>query len=199
MSATQKRKCFLDPCHSKCINLSKLQLSRMKLKMKLELRTLKKIADEVVHEGDSSYVVVVPANVYENPLDTIPIQSFEGINGCYGSATEEQLKSFFGENIPYNTTAGAKDLGTSARMETEPTKETLPSQQLETVPTPGKSVNTPPASFPVDDIELQNAIWNIAPELSLEDTTAPTDQMSFDDFLMDHADHDDTGVLFDLS
>ncbi|KAG4079059.1 hypothetical protein HA402_001714 [Bradysia odoriphaga] len=173
----------------------------MKLKMKLELRTLKKIADEVVHEGDN-YVVVVPANVYENPLDTIPIQSFEGINGCYGSATEEQLKAFFGENIPYNTTAGTKEPGTSARMvtmETEPKNETPTLQQLETVPTPGKSVNNQPASFPVDDIELQNAIWNIAPELTLEDTTAPTDQVSFDDFLMNHDDPDNTGVLFDLS
>lgn len=109
MSTAEKRKCFLDPCHSKCINVSKLQLSRMKLKMKLELRTLKKIADEVVHEGDS-YVVVVPATVYENPLDTVPTQSFEGINGCYGSATEEQLKSFFGDNIPYKATNGAKGM-----------------------------------------------------------------------------------------
>lgn len=76
----------------------------MKLKMKLELRALKKITEEVVHEGDS-YVVVVPANVYENPLDSIPIQSHEGINGCYGGhVTYEQLKMFFGENIPQKTT-----------------------------------------------------------------------------------------------
>lgn len=99
MNTAQKRKCFLDPCYSKNVNVSNLQLSRMKLKMKLELRALKKITEEVVHEGDS-YAVVVPANVYENPLDTVPIQSHEGINGFYGTATEEQLKTFFGENIP---------------------------------------------------------------------------------------------------
>lgn len=109
MNDPQKRKCFLDPCHSKNVNVSKLQLSRMKLKMKLELRTLKKITEEVVHEGDS-YVVVVPANVYENPLDTIPIQSHEGISGCYGSATEAQLKTFFGENIPVKAVPIAKGL-----------------------------------------------------------------------------------------
>lgn len=83
----------------------------MKLKMKLELRTLKKIADEVVHEDDS-YVVVVPANVYENPLDTIPTPSFDGINGCYGSATEEQLKLFYGDSMPYKPVIGVKGLKT---------------------------------------------------------------------------------------
>lgn len=109
MSSAQQRKCFLDPCHSKCINVSKLELSRMKLKMKLELRTLKKIADEVVQEGDS-YVVVVPATVYENPLDTIPTQSFDGINGSYGSATEEQLKTFFGDHLPHKAVVAVKGL-----------------------------------------------------------------------------------------
>ncbi len=110
MNTAQKRKCFLDPCHSKNVNVSNLQLSRMKLKMKLELRTLKKITEEVVYEGDN-YVVVVPANVYENPTDTVPIQSYEGINGCYGSATEEQVKMFFGEHIPLTkSTTGTKGL-----------------------------------------------------------------------------------------
>lgn len=110
MSSAQKRKCFLDPCHSKNVNVTNLQLSRMKLKMKLELRALKKITEEVVHEG-GNYVVVVPANVYENPLESVPIQSHEGLNGCYGSATEEQIKTFFGENIPMKTaTSNAKGL-----------------------------------------------------------------------------------------
>lgn len=109
MSSAQKRKCFLDPVHSKNVNVTNLQLSRMKLKMQLELRALKKITEEVVHEGDS-YVVVVPSNVYESPLDTVPVPSHEGLTGCYGSATEEQLKAFFGENIPLNSsvTPGAK-------------------------------------------------------------------------------------------
>lgn len=83
-------------------------------------------------------------------------------------------------------------------METESTNE-KPTLKLETVATPKKSLKKSPVSCPVDDMELQNAISNITLDLSLEHTTAPTDQMSFDDFLMDHADHDNTGVLFDLS
>lgn len=81
-------------------------------------------------------------------------------------------------------------------METETTNEFPTLQQLDTVDHPEKSVKIPSA---VDDIELQNAIWNITPDLNLEHTTVPTDQISFDDFLMDHADHDSAGVLFDLS
>lgn len=64
---------------------------------------------------------------------------------------------------------------------------------------PEKSFEDMPILCPVDDVELQNAIWNITPDLNLENPTVPSDQMSFDDFLMDHAGDDNTGVLFDLS
>lgn len=64
---------------------------------------------------------------------------------------------------------------------------------------PDKSFEDIPASCPVDDVELQNAIWNITPDLNLGTPTVPSHQMSFDDFLMDHAGDDNTGVLFDLS
>lgn len=222
MSASQKRKCFLDPCHSKNVNVSKLQLSRMKLKMKLELRTLKKITEEVVHEGDS-YVVVVPANVYENPLDTIPIQSHEGIIGCYGSATAEQLKMFYGDNIPKSVsiTKGLKNFCfkksklfiqyvqniTSEKSSAVEKKIAIesPKFEQESPPvevagaSPDESLKYVPTSCPVDEIELQNAIWNITPDLNLENPTVPSDQMSFDDFLMGHTGDDNSGVLFDLS
>lgn len=57
-----------------------------------------------------------------------------------------------------------------------------------------------PGSNQVDDMELQNAIWNITPDLSLEQTSVPTDQiMSFDDFLMGETGDDNTGMLFDLN
>lgn len=56
-----------------------------------------------------------------------------------------------------------------------------------------------PPACPVDDIELRNAIWNITPDLNLGNPTVPSDQMSFDDFLMDHTADDNAGVLFDLS
>lgn len=71
-------------------------------------------------------------------------------------------------------------------------------------PKPSIAVSSPegehvPISCPDDDIELQNAIWNITPDMSLGNPTVPTDQISFDDFLMDHTGDDNTGILFDLS
>lgn len=71
--------------------------------------------------------------------------------------------------------------------------------EVPTPTSPEKSFDDIPISCPVDDVELQNAIWNITPDLNLENPTVPSDQMSFDDFLMDHAGDDNTGVLFDLS
>lgn len=107
--AINQHKCLLDPCHSKVINVNKLDLSRMKLKMKIESRALKKITEEVLHEGNN-YVVVVPENVYINPLETVAISSYDGIPGCYGSATEDQLKEFFGKNDPPETPVSEKGL-----------------------------------------------------------------------------------------
>ncbi|KAJ6638418.1 hypothetical protein Bhyg_11153 [Pseudolycoriella hygida] len=186
MSSAQKRKLFLDPCHSKCVNISNLQISRMKLKMKLEMKALKKITEEVVNEGND-YIVVVPANVYENPLDTIPIPSHEGIKGCYGSATEEQIRNFFGDNVLMTNTSSTKD--NEMQMDGESAEESTTSKPIQAT-SPKQTINEPP----VDDAELQNAIWNIAPDLNL----ANTHQMSFDDFLMDAGD-ENAGVLFDLS
>lgn len=106
----QNRRDSLDPCHSKVLNLTSFDISRMKLKMKLQLRALKKITEEVVQEGDN-HVVVIPANVFENPSDTVLQHSYEELNGRYGSATIEQLRMFFRKGMPKNTTTATSTIG----------------------------------------------------------------------------------------
>ena len=56
MNPVERRKCFLDPCHSKVLSVTNLEKSRMKLKMKLQLRALKKSLENV-RDGDNFIVI----------------------------------------------------------------------------------------------------------------------------------------------